>query len=291
MPMMNANSSLSNGLADWRCRICGSSDVRYEDERGGVECAGCFTLSAREIPDDAVLLTYYRKYNSRYSGGGRSGGRNQLIYAQQYLKKVKAIMSEGLLLDIGCANNPFPNMAASAGFAVTAMDYSPPDNLFKNVTFRTGHLNSSSLLAVAERYDTVTAWAVIEHVANPNLEFKILATLTKNGGRIHLTTPEYGTYLTKLSARRTRWFYPPEHLHLISPSAVQLLADANGLRLIKWSRFEISPIRWFVRYAVGIAEALEGLGYRQFNHPLWLSRACKAKAKFIGIAYYELLKP
>lgn len=268
------------------CKLC-NGDITHHDDRGGIECGTCGSLMVEQVPSMEELSEFYANFNSRYTGGGSSGGKNQIRYAQRYLKLVKRHSRQGTLLDMGCANNPFPNVAAHDGFNVTAMDYSQPDLLDPAVRFEHGHLNSVDLLSSGLEFDVVTSWAVIEHVADPDLAFAILAKLLKGGGQLHLTTPEYGTSLTRSSAGRTRWFYPPEHLHMISPAAMRALARRHGLELVEWRHFEISGLRWLARYGIGAAETLFGTLLRTFSKASW-DRARDGKTtRYIGIAYYR----
>ena len=269
----------------FQCRICGGA-ISQKDSRGGLECDTCKSLIVEQVPHDDTLAAYYRNYNDAYSGGGSSAGRNQLRYAWQYLRRVKRHTLGGELLDMGCANNPFPNVAARNGFKVTAMDYAKPAGLDTAVTFQQGHFNSRDLLSDDRTFDVVTGWAVIEHVADPDLAFRILARLVREDGWLHLTTPEYGTWLTAFSPGRTKWFYPPEHLHLLSPEAMRVLAKRHGFRLIKWDHFEIAAWRWLARYGIGLTEALAGMVLRTVSRNAWRAGREVKYSHFAGIAYY-----
>lgn len=268
-----------------QCRVCGGA-IDCKDSRGGLECRSCKSLIVEVVPDDNTLAAYYKNYNDTYSGGGSSAGRNQIRYAHQYLRRVMRHTLEGDLLDIGCANNPFPNVAVKHGFDVTAMDYAKPAMLDPDVIFQNGHFNSRELLNSGKTFDVVTAWAVIEHVADPDLAFQILAVLVRKGGYLHMTTPEYGTLLTIFSPGRTKWFYPPEHLHLLSPDAMGHLAKRHGFRLINWNHFEISRWRWLARYGIGLVEMFVGLIFRTVNRNAWRARRKEKSSYFTGIAYY-----
>lgn len=268
------------------CKLC-NGDITRHDDRGGIECGACGSLMVEQVPSMEELSEFYANFNSRYTGGGSSGGKNQILYAQRYLELVKRHSRQGSVLDMGCANNPFPNVAVQDGFKVTAMDYSRPDLLDPAVHFEHGHLNSVDLLDSGLQFDVVTSWAVIEHVADPDLAFAILSKLLKKGGQLHLTTPEYGTSLTRSSAGRTRWFYPPEHLHMISPAAMRVLARRHGLELVEWRHFEISRLRWLARYGIGAAETLLGALLRTFNKAAWERARVGKTTRYIGIAYYR----
>lgn len=268
------------------CRICG--EHANLTSWNACECSSCGSILVANIPSAEELKIFYQSYNKKYVGGGNSSGKNQLRYAKKYLSFVSSKCMSGRLIDIGCANNPFPNIAAKFGFSVTAMDYTEPPALNESVTFKKGHLNDPEILSQVSTFDVVTAWAVIEHVLNPDLAFHILRALSKPGGWIFLTTPEVGTQLTIHAAGKTPWFYPPEHLHLLSPKAIEVLAENHQLKLVDWGHFEISPLRWIARYGIGMAEAILGASIYRLSEGTWRRMREHSTQKFNGIAWYVM---
>jgi hypothetical protein len=240
------------------------------------------------VPSETELSNYYSTYNDHYAGGGSSGGANMVRYATRYVGLVKRFSSGGSLLDIGCSNSPFPNLAARAGFEVTAMDYSRPRGLAPNIAFITGSLNGGHQHLPFKKYGTVTAWAVLEHVADPHLAFEVFEHVLADGGALHIVTCEYGTNIERRIAGRTRWFYPPEHLHLLTPKAIKILAESHGLRVQIGARFEISPLRWLVRYGAGFCECVIGACLKSASKSLWRDIRNAHVARYLGIYYYRL---
>lgn len=270
------------------CRICGG--VAHADHRGALECAACESVIVRQVPTADELSAFYATYNDTYSGGGASGGRNQVRYAEAYLRLVRRFTTSGSLIDVGCANNPFVNLAAQRGFRASAADFTKPPQLSAEVTFRVGHLNDDGWLANGDSYDSVTAWAVIEHVLDPSLAFSVLSRLTKPGGHVFMTTPEIGTMFTRWTAGSTSWFYPPEHLHLLSPKAVTQLGEHHGLQLAEWGHFELTAPRWLARYGIGLGEAVAGAVVRGVAPARWRTLRQTRRQRFVGIAHYVLRK-
>lgn len=268
------------------CRICGG--VAHADGRGALECTACESVIVSQVPTAEELSAFYARYNETYSGGGGSGGRNQVRYAEAYLRLVQRFTTAGSLIDVGCANNPFVNLAAQQGFRATAADFTRPPHLAADVGFRIGHLNDDAWVADGEPYDTVTAWAVIEHVRDPSLAFSVLGRLTKPGGHVFMTTPEVGTMLTRWSAGSTSWFYPPEHLHLLSPQAIARLGDSHGLELVEWGHFELTAARWLARYGIGLGETVAGAVIRGVAPSRWRTSRQTRRQRFVGIAHYVL---
>jgi SAM-dependent methyltransferase len=272
-------TTMKNEQQMFDCRLCGHVAIRKE--WGGGECPTCGSVSVASVPTEEQLDRFYQSYNDMYEGGGGSGGRNQIRYATRYLRFVTRYAGPGELIDVGSSTNPFPNVAATAGFSVTVMDYARPRELDPQVRFVAGNINDDSSLATLGRtYDVVTAWAVLEHTPDPRRAFKALAGLCRPGGFMFLSTPEIGTALTRNSIGWSGWFYPPEHLNLISPTAIKAICVENGCELLEWGRVELNFLRYAARYGVGLIESIAGLCVLRG----------KRIQKFQGITYFVLRK-
>lgn len=239
------------------------------------------------LPSREVIAEFYAKYNESYSGGGTSDGKNQSRYADRYLRLLERLGRGSTLIDVGSATNPFPNFALSAGKKVVVLDFSRPSMLSDDVVFVEGSLNEPDVLSGSSEYfDNVSAWAVMEHLPDPKSSALVLVRLCKPGGRIFLSMPEAGTRLTRYSIGRSRWFYPPEHLTLTSPVAVRRLFGELGCRLIEEGRMELSPVRYVVRYGIGVAEACIGFCFQKISPGRWDKLRSERQHYFQGIVYF-----
>ena len=115
----------------------------------------------------------------------------------------------------------------------------------------------------------VTAFAVLEHFLDLLGSVKALAPYTAPEGVIILTTPLVGDLLERNAPGRTRWFCPPEHLHLVSAAGMIPLFERCGCVLIERSRFELDLLRWGARYGIAAVEGLAGLMTRAVSPKLW----------------------
>lgn len=275
-------------LSSGTCRVCGES-LLMRSWNGG-ECDRCGCVSVDAVPTEEELDTYYQTtFKEKYTGGGRSGGRNLIRYARRYLQIIQPYVRRGKLIDVGSSKSPFPNLAAQAGFDVTVMDYSKPEGLNAQIHFAIGNLNDPDVLSHhRDAYDVVTSWAVLEHVQNPRLATEILAGMCRPGGLLFLSTPEIGTFITNNAIGRSGWFKPPMHLHLLSPSGLKRLFQQFNCRLIRWGRLELNPVRYAARYGLGLCEALAGWPLRLCGRSKWQILRDTKKQRFRGIAFYIL---
>jgi SAM-dependent methyltransferase len=244
------------------------------------------------LPSQEQIAAFYQTYNDTYEGGGSSGGKNLQRYARRYLELVrKHAARSGRLIDVGSSNNPFPNLAVSNGFETTVMDFVRPQELSQSVTFVAGNINDRSAVdAVKSGFDVVTCWAVLEHLPDPRLSASILAGLCRPGGTLLLSTPEIGTALTNHSLGRSPWFYPPEHLCLVSPVAVKKLFEPLGCVLSTHARLELTPLRHIARYGVGWAEAAVGFSVKLLASTYWQRMRESRVHAFQGMSYFVFHK-
>lgn len=271
------------------CRLCG---YQLTPKRwGGAECIACGSVSVTVVPTNEVLGDFYRTYNEAYKGGGGSEGKNLKRYARRYLEIVQEYVRKGSLIDIGSSTNPFPSYAASGGFDVTALDYVKPGNISQRVRFIQGTIDDEDLAArYRNEFDVVTAWAVAEHLPRPKISAKIMASICRPGGLLFLSTPEIGTLLTNSSIGRSRWFYPPEHLNLISPAAISIIFEPHGCTVVKWGRLELTPARFLARYGIGLIEAAIGIPIKLTLPSRWQSLRDTRVHRFSGVSYFVLKK-
>lgn len=245
----------------------------------------------RDLPSLAEIGAFYATYNSHYTGGGTSQGQNLVRYARRYLRIVQDYSRSGRLIDVGSSNNPFPNHAATAGFRTTMVDFVRPSGLSLDVEFVCGDMNSEAPDWVqADSFDVVTSWAVLEHVPDTHAAARLLASLCKPGGHIIVSTPEIGTGLTRHALGHSPWFYPPEHLTLISPMALQRIFGGLNCRMLRWGRLEVSPLRYVARYGIGCAGAVTGAVVKAFAPRYWRRQRDVRKQRFQGVTYFVFCK-
>jgi len=196
------------------------------------------------------------------------------------------------LIDIGSSTSPFPNYAAEAGYEVTVADYVRPSNLHRSIRFIEGTLNKEGEILSRTKgdYDIVTALAVLEHCREPRMAIRELTTLCAPDGIIYVITPEIGCFSERNALGRTRWFYPPEHLHLISSRGMVLAFSEVGCALEYKKKLEISRIRWMCRYGLGATEGVIGYAIRHCYHSNWIHARDTRVSFYKGIMAFMFRK-
>lgn len=275
-------------IRSMKCKFCFSNTEKIFDN--GVQCKKCKTVQVIRMPSDNEIKTFYLEFNKKYKGGG--SGNNQSKYAHSYLKLIKKhCLDFNSILDIGCSNSPFPNMANRDNYAVSVLDIVKPSSLDTNVTYYKGLVDNGYSIPEKIKFDIITAWAVIEHVKDVPLSFKNVSSSLVDNGFFVITTPEIGTPLANLNLGKTPWFNPPEHLHILSPNCLIEIASRYGFVLINKGHFEISIIRYFIRYYIyGFIEALFSICVRTFSLKKYKQIQRKRISSYKGIQYLVFKK-
>ncbi len=154
----------------------------------------------------------------------------------------------GRLLDVGCSTGEFLEMASQTGrYVVDGIDISSEAaraasaRLKKNIFAGT----VDNIPVAPESYDVVTAWEVIEHMAEPAKFLRTIRRLLKPDGLLCLSTPNTNKLRNRFPGKpRDIFFIPPEHLLYFSGRNLRLLAtncgyfpltiDASSRRFLQW---------------------------------------------------------
>lgn len=140
----------------------------------------------------------------------------------------------GSLLDIGCAEGQFLNLARKVGYEVTGLDFNPRSVEVARKVFSISSVYQCSAEEFYERhpdlrFDVVTLFEVLEHTANP---FEIVCSirrLLRPGGKFLLSVPG--------NRRWPQLFHPevdtpPHHLTLWTEEALTKMLERGGYRVL-----------------------------------------------------------
>lgn len=202
----------------WQCRACG---------------LGWWDASAHDFAG------FYEK--DYYSGGNASPDRGYADYralrqgqhatARRRLARIRTFAPGAhTLLDVGCGLGYFLEQALEQGWGAAGFEISA----YARETMKSAvnaPVHGPPLEGIAERFDVVTAWDVLEHVANPLDFLRTLGSLVTEGGAIVLTTGDFASLTARVSGRRWHLFNLPEHLFFHTPDSMRILARKAGLHV------------------------------------------------------------
>jgi len=241
-----------------KCYLCGATNFSTRKGRARdnpnlqiLECNGCGLVS---LSDDSHITKDF------YTNSGMHG--EDPIAMEAWLKvsewddlrrfeMLRSILPSKNLLDFGCGAAGFLRMASS--LAETATGIELEDRVIK---YWLGKLNIIQNIHDAGRqggYELITAFHVIEHLADPLEILKSLAERLSASGRMVIEVPSSEDALLTLYDCNAfqHYTYWSQHLYLFNANTLEMLAKQAGLK--------VKAIQHIQRYPLS-------------NHLHWLSK-------------------
>jgi 2-polyprenyl-3-methyl-5-hydroxy-6-metoxy-1,4-benzoquinol methylase len=138
------------------------------------------------------------------------------------------------LLDVGCGNGDFLEIARQAGWQAQGVDPDPDAAATARVRgfdVRIGGIEEFE--DQAGNFDMVTLCHVIEHVPDPPSVLSSARRLLKPGGRLWIETPNLGSLGASRYGGCWRGLEPPRHLVVFSRAALEECLRAAGFGEIR----------------------------------------------------------
>lgn len=227
------------------CNSCNANNYKIIHKGGSynvVTCSECGLYYLNPRPNSKSIKSFYQK--EYYHGGLNSTGYSNYsilqtdleLEAKKRLTVIKQYVNKGKLIDIGCGYGHFLNEAKQAGFQVMGLDIS--EEAIKQLKLRygipgqTGEVKKGFL--AKSRFEVITAWDVVEHLPNPKISFKAIASIQKTNGYLFLTTPSVDSIDAKLLGKYWYGFKRiPEHLYFFSEKQMSLYLEQLGYKIIR----------------------------------------------------------
>ena len=222
------------------CLLCNSTDFLHRFNKNGfkiVQCKSCTLLfvNPQNSPQETAEIYKEQYFLNRNIHGLDKEDRNsirsfKLQSCKIYLEDISKFTDPGKVLDIGCGEGYFLEVAKSVGWKPYGVEISEvAANMAREslgADIQCGLLRDVSY--PDNMFDLVTMLDVIEHFHNPHEEMKEIHRILKPGGMCFLLTPDVGSLGFRLM--RSRWFElkPPEHLFYFSQKTLRLLLENTG---------------------------------------------------------------
>lgn len=189
-------------------------------------------------PDENNLPAYYESddYIS-HTDGKRSMFEKVYHFVKNIALKNKLDLinnlhpQKGSLLDIGAGTGDFLTEAKSNGWTIKGIE---PSEKAKSIAIKKGvSFSENSQSLENHSFDVITMWHVLEHVPNLDTQIKELKRLLKPNGTIIIAVPNFNSYDAKHYGKFWAALDVPRHLWHFSKTAIKLLFEKEGLKLIK----------------------------------------------------------
>ena len=226
-----------------RCNCCKSENFHKPFSKNGftiLKCDRCGLgcLDPLELEQVDVASIYDAGYFSgtRNDGYADYAGSEQVLRAEfrRTLKEVLRTKQNGKLLELGCAYGFFL-MEASQHFECTGLELSSAavsSCQSRGLDVSEGAADPQQILSQGER-DVVVLLDVIEHLPNPAETMESVFQILPKGGVVHLTTGDFGSWMSRLTGRNWRLMTPPQHLYYFTQPALTALLRRIGFSEVK----------------------------------------------------------
>lgn len=223
--------------------------VLYESD------TGLYFFSPTVAGDASFYQRFYAAHAAHATLSFSSELRLEFITAAQH------IADGSRVLDVGCGSGAFREHlphSTYCGLDPYAVPGAAADVIRQTL--------AEHVIEAHGRYDVVTAFQVIEHVADP-LDFaQQLVALLRPGGTLIFCAPLHPSPLTEIPNFLIN--APPHHLTWWNASACQALAEAVNIEVVAISELSASPheaiVYWMHRFS--LLRAGPGADERYFAH-------------------------
>lgn len=146
----------------------------------------------------------------------------------EWLAEAEGKVGSGRLLEVGAGSGAFSRAALRRGWTVEATEVSASGLRLLRETGATVHAGDLPALRLpAAAFDLVVSLEVVEHLAEPGSHLDELARLTRPGGFLLLTTPNFGGLSRRLLGMRWR-VIDPEHLGYFTAATLRQALELAG---------------------------------------------------------------
>lgn len=277
------------------CGFAGSVLVIVRREYSYARCGQCGTTYLNPMPTTDQVAAFYQD-PTYFAGDEESGYRDYAAIHKAlfpHFRRRLRILTEwqphrGRLLDVGCADGYFLELARADGWEVAGLEISEPMAREASRRLRVPVATSVDELSPGT-YDAVTLWEVVEHFPDPITELRRLAGCLRPGGMLMLSTPNAGHWQALREPEAWNAYRPPVHLVLFTADSLKLAVEKAGLSLIHiWKVSPLPPLPEQVRRTTAsLAQALADGSARPWLLALLLWRA----VRLLGWGWQKVARP
>lgn len=191
------------------------------------KCNDCGFVFSKNIPTKREL---YECYSEIYGEDNYYSPITEKRY-NEILDSFEPYRKSNCLLDYGCGEGLFLDIAKKRGWNVFGIEYS--ETHIKNCrergleVFDTEEFHNK-LKDIS--FDVITSFEVIEHISNPRLLANNAFELLRVGGVSYITTPNYNSISKLLLGKKWNVIQFPEHLVYFTPKTIKRVFKEAGFK-------------------------------------------------------------
>ena len=205
-----------------KCEICGSDSVVYEHKSFSfpiIRCKRCGFIKASETPNEKVLLEFYKTYSYQIEQEIDPITKKRYL---EILKKIEKYRKNNKILDFGCGQGHFLEVANEKKWDVFGTEYSEKARMILKEK-KIQSINEYELNNFNSQFDAIICIEVIEHVINPVKTIALFHSLLRPGGCLYMTTPNIKNISIKLMSNKEMFIAYTEHLNYFTIKSIKNL--------------------------------------------------------------------
>lgn len=220
------------------CPVCNHNGyISIFNKSGGiyVKCGRCSMVFLNPVFKESSLKEYYKNLNTDQA---KIISKESKFYREVYslgLKKIMEYIKSGRIMDIGCCNGFFLDIAREKGWDTTGVELCLSD---AEIARKGGHIIFTEPLETIKfdiKFDAVTLWDVFEHIPNPQKYLLSLSKILDNNGVIFMQIPNSDALAARIMRERCNMFDGVEHVNLYNPKTIKKVLRDSGFKILHLS--------------------------------------------------------
>lgn len=228
------------------CNLCGCRKFKTVEEESSfrvLRCRQCSLVFVYPHPIGSELKQHYDE--DYYAEWINTQRQKRVSMWKKRLKRVQRSHSGVKLLDVGCGEGAFLDVAQKAGWEVSGTELSSYAAKYARdilgADIFCGQLFEAQF---ADRsFDVVTMWHVLEHVTNPKRYLAEVKRVLRPDGLLVIAVPNVNDLIMQIAyriikRRKLKLFSRDDkevHLFHFSPKTIKAYLDKTGFNCLKIS--------------------------------------------------------
>lgn len=227
------------------CPVCSGSSTqpclvkRIDDnEYAFVQCPSCGLVFVSPAPTEEELRRHYEHLWSQGQRAERAAEEavdQQLRHERfrQRLRELNQLSEPGRLLDVGCRDGVFLEVAREAGWRPSGVELvasAAEQARQRGCDVRAGTLEEANWPPGS--FDAVTVWHLIEHLPSPLPLLQAIRRLLKPAGILAIETPNIESRAYRRDPLNWEYLAPPQHLCYFGPRSLAAALQRAGYEVV-----------------------------------------------------------
>jgi 2-polyprenyl-3-methyl-5-hydroxy-6-metoxy-1,4-benzoquinol methylase len=241
------------------CPICGSQTQNYRSLYRCISCEVCFD---RNVGTSKQLTSHYQ--TEYHITKGTPATEHRRIYRIPEQIRLLAEISKFLpapasILDLGCDKGFFLDEARRWDYSVQGIELSEDGRKYCD---QTGIRVNTDLRNLASKFNAVTMWHALEHIANPVEILAEIRGILTDGGLLFIRVPDFDCLYSHLLRDNWLWYQPRNHCFHYNKTALTKLLSVCGFKILKLTSQRPNNLATLLSFEVATVSLKHYSGFR-----------------------------